>query len=69
MKRNKYYPNHCLNGVRKRNNVKRKKISYKVIRECGLADILDELGHIDDKNLVQNYIKCYYEYQVYFKNF
>ena len=69
MKRNKYYPSHYINGVRKRNCIKKKIMRDRTIRECSLTEILEDLEYIGDKNLVQNYLRGYYEAQTYSRNF
>ncbi len=69
MKRNKYYPSHYIDGVRKRNCVKKRVTRDKEIRDCSLTEILEGLEYIDDKNLVHNYLRSYYNPQTYFKNF
>lgn len=69
MKSNKYYPSHYINGVRKRNCIKRRVARDKDMKSCSLTEILEDLEYIDDKNLVQNYLRGYYDSQTYFKNF
>jgi hypothetical protein len=57
MKRNKYYPNHYIHTVRKRNCVKIKEINDKYITSNNLIDLLDNLEYSNDKMLIHNYMK------------
>jgi hypothetical protein len=57
MKRNKYYPCHYINSIRKRNCVRIKPRFDRSIDSCTLTEILENEKYSNDTLLIKEYMK------------